>query len=258
MGNYNNKEDNLMSLKTTYGHNTHAGGKVRLKDAEIYYEIYGSGQPLLLLHGNSQSINAFKNQIREFSEKYKVIAVDTRGHGYSTDLSTGALTYEIFAEDMTHLLDSLKIHKADILGWSDGGIIGIIMALKYPSYVNKLAVMSANLFPKPGALKDIAFVLMKELIDDLKYNKDIHSARQRRIYELMFNEPRLTFTELRNIMSPVLVMAGENDFIFEGHTQKIASSIPDSQLMIFKNADHFAPFSAAAEFNNAVLDFLNG
>ncbi|MDB5026113.1 MAG: alpha/beta hydrolase [Mucilaginibacter sp.] len=257
MGNYN-KDDNWSSLKTTYGHNTHAGEKVMLTDAEIYYEIYGSGQPLLLLHGNGQSINSFKNQISEFSKKYKVIAVDTRGHGYSTDLSTGALTYEIFAADMRHLLDSLKIPKADILGWSDGAITGIIMALKYPSYVNKLAVMSANLFPKPGALKDIVFVLMKELIDDLKYNQDIHSARQRRIYELIFNEPHLTFIELNNIISPVLVMAGENDVIFESHTREIARSIPDSQLMIFKNADHFAPFSVAAEFNKAVLEFLNG
>lgn len=248
MKNYNSK--------ISYGRNTQASGTAKLADAEIYYEIYGNGQPLLLLHGNSQSINAFKNQIHEFSKRFKVIAVDTRGHGNSKDRSTGPLTYEMFAEDMRLLLDALKISKTDIVGWSDGGIIGIIMALKYPSYINKLAIMGANIFPKPGALKDIVFTYIDELMEDVKHKRDHYSVKQKRIYELLLNEPELTFEELKSIRSPTLVMAGENDHIEENHTKKIAKNIPRSKLMIFEKADHFAPFFAAVQFNKAVMDFL--
>ena len=255
MENHTSKNDQV-SLQTAFGHNVQAGGKVKLADAEIYYEIYGSGHPILFLHGNGQSINAFKNQIHEFAKSCKVIAVDTRGHGNSHDMSSGSLSYEMFAEDMRQLLDALKIHKTDILGWSDGAIIGIIMAINYPAYVNKLAVMGANIFPTPGALKDIVFTYTQELIDDVKYRKDTQSVKQKRIYELLLQEPNLTFEELKNIKSPTLVMAGENDLIHEHHTKKIAENIPDSKLKIFKNADHYAPFFAKIQFNAAVMEFL--
>ncbi len=245
-----------MNLKSIYGQNTSVGGTVKLKDAEIYYEIYGSGYPLLLLHGNSQSIRAFKNQIDEFARSRKVIAVDTRGHGNSRDMSKGPLNFEMFAADMKNLMDALDIPKADIVGWSDGGIIGIVMALKYPAYVNKLAVMGANIFSKSTALKDIVFTYTQELIDDLKYRRDPNSVNQKRIYELLLNEPNLTFEELHSINSPTLVMAGENDIILETHTREIAENIPGSKLMILENSDHFAPFLAKIQFNNAILEFL--
>ena len=157
---------------------------------------------------------------------------------------------------MKTLLDALEIRKADIVGWSDGGIIGIVMALKYPDYVNKLAVMGANIFSKSTALKDVVFTYTQELIDDVKYRKDTQSVNQKRIYELLLNEPNLTFEELNNINSPTLVMAGENDIIYESHTREIAKNIPDSRLMILKNSDHFAPFLAKIAFNSAIMDFL--
>lgn len=251
-------DDKVYHVKANYGHNTNAAGKVTLFDAEIYYETYGSGRPLLLLHGNSQSINAFKNQISDLSKKYTVIAVDSRGHGNSKDFSFGQLKYEKFAEDMVHLLDSLNLPKADVLGWSDGGIIGIIMALKHPAHIGKLAVMGANIFPKPGALKDIVFVYINELLTDIKYKRDAKSTEQKRLYELAINEPHLTFDELKNITCPTLVMAGENDLIFDSHTREMAKSIPGSQLRIFENSDHFAPYFAAVEFNKTVLRFLDG
>ncbi|MDB5130322.1 MAG: alpha/beta hydrolase [Mucilaginibacter sp.] len=245
-----------MNSTIPYGKNHVAGSTVDLDDASIYYEIYGEGEPLLLLHGNNQSISAFINQIGEFANHYKVIAADTRGHGNSRDESDGPLTYELFADDMKQLLDELNLQNVNILGWSDGGIAGLIMAMKYHGCVNKLAVMGANIFPAPDALKDVVFRDVNELIDDLKDKTDKQSVDQRRIYELVLNEPHLAFDDLKQINAPVLVMAGQNDVVTENHTRQIAENIPNSQLVIFKNASHFAPYYNAAEFNQAVLAFF--
>jgi pimeloyl-ACP methyl ester carboxylesterase len=238
-----------------YGRNQEAGRTVELKDAIIYYEIYGSGQPLLLLHGGNQAISAFIEQIGVFSQQYMVIAVDTRGQGKSKDFSTGALTYRLFADDMKQLLDSLKIKKANIVGWSDGGITGLIMAMKYPAYVNKLAVMGANLFPQ--AVKEKSSGVVKDLINVIKDKTDARSNMHRRLFELVLNEPHLTFEDIKSIKAPTLVMAGEDDLILDGHTREIAMTIPDAQLIIFKDATHYAPYFNAAEFNEAVLTFFN-
>jgi pimeloyl-ACP methyl ester carboxylesterase len=240
-----------------YGNNPKAGGTVKLKDAVIYYETYGSGLPLLLLHGGNQAIGAFFEQIGEFSKQYRVIAVDTRGQGRSQDFSTDALTYELFADDMKHLMDLLNVQNAHILGWSDGGITGLIMAIKYPRYVNKLAVMGANLFPTNEALKESVSDLLKELIEIVKDRTNARSKMQRRLFELALNEPHLTFDDLKKIKAATLVMAGEDDHILDSHTRNIASSITDSQLMIFKNATHYAPYYNAIEFNKAVLEFFD-
>jgi len=237
------------------GENQIAGNTVELDDATIYYETYGTGRPVLLLHGNNQSISVFANQVGELSRHFKVIAADTRGHGNSTDKSSGPLTYELFAHDMVKLLDNLGLKKVNILGWSDGGITGLIMAMNYPGYVNKLAVMGANLSPR--GLKDIALRDARELIGELTADPGERSAGKKRIYELILNEPHLTFQELERIKAPVLVMAGQNDIVWEHHTAQIAQSIPDAQLTIFRNAGHFAPRYNAFEFNQEVLEFFN-
>lgn len=246
-----------MQIKEPYGNNPKAGGTARLKDAVIYYEVYGSGPPLLLLHGGNQAIGAFVEQIGEFSKQYRVIAVDTRGQGRSQDFSTGALTYELFAEDMKQLMDLLNIQNTNILGWSDGGITGLIMAIKYPRYVNKLAVMGANLFPTNEAFKESVFDLIRELIETIKDRTNPRSNMQRRLFELALNEPHLTFDDLKKIKALTLVMAGEDDHVLDSHTRDIAVNIPNAQLIIFKDATHYAPYYNAIEFNEAVLTFFD-
>lgn len=239
-----------------YGSNPAASGKVQLKTTTLYYETYGNGQPLLLLHGDSQSIYAFYRQIGELSKQYKVIAVDTRGQGKSTDESTGPLSYDLFADDMKQLLDSLHISKTNILGWSDGGNTGLIMAIKYPQYVNKLAIMGANLFPTTDAVPGSVLEQVREGISFRKKRDDPSAKEQVRLFTMLLNEPHLTFDEMKKIQSPVLVMAGEHDMILEKHTRAIAAAIPNANLVIFKGATHRAPIEVPAEFNAAVLSFL--
>lgn len=239
-----------------YGNNTAASGRVKVKDAELYYETYGTGDPLLLLHGNSQSISAFKKQIKAFSKKYKVIAVDTRGQGKSTDSSTDPLSYDLYAEDMKILLDSLHINKTNILGWSDGGNTGLIMAAKYPKYVDKLAITGACTNPN-DAVSTSTLEEVRKAIESLKTKLDAKSKYQVKLFTMLLTEPHLTALDLKKIKAPVLVMAGEKDMILEKHTKFIAANIPKSQLFIFKGASHYVPVEKVSEFNTEVLTFLN-
>ena len=240
-----------------FDNNTAASGHVKLKDADLYYEAYGNGEPLLLLHGNSQNIMAFKYQIGDLAKKYKVIAVDTRGQGQSTDNSVEPLTYDLFAADMKQFLDSLHIKKINILGWSDGGNTGLTMAVKYPDYVNKLAIMGANLFPTTDAVQDSVIRDVKAGIKGFQQQNDEHSKESVRLFTMLLTEPHLTFDELKTIKSPVLVMAGEHDLILDKHTKAIAASIPNSKLIIFKGATHYAPVEVPKEFNETVMSFMN-
>lgn len=242
--------------RPAYGNNAKASGTVRLKDASIYYETYGHGQPLLLLHGNSQNIYAFNFQIGELAKKYKVIAVDTRGQGKSKDDTTGPLSYDLVADDMRQLMDSLHIKKASILGWSDGGNTGLIMAVKYPGYVNKLATMGANLFPTTEAIPDTVLNQIKALVTMYNKQTSAKAKMQGRLFTMLLQEPHLTYADVKKIKARVLVMAGEKDLITDKHTRAIAAAIPKSQLVIFKGATHYAPVEIVKEFNGTVMKFF--
>ena len=239
----------------SYGSNLAVGKKIKIQDAEIYYEIYGVGEPLLLLHGNSQSIKSFKKQIKEFSKYYQVIAVDTRGQGKSTDLSTGALSYDLYADDMKTLLDSLRLKKVNVLGWSDGGNTGLIMAYKYPNYIDKLAITGACTNPKLAVSENTLNEVAKA-IAGLKTSVDEKSKYQVRLFTMLLTEPHITLANLKEIKAKVLVMAGEKDMILEAQTKYIAEHISKSKLHIFKNANHDVPYENALEFNSKVLAFL--
>lgn len=242
-------------LNPNYGNVAGAGGYVKLKDANLYYEVYGAGEPLLLLHGNSGSIHAFYKQIPELSKNFKVIAVDSRGQGKSTDDSVSPLTYDGFADDMKQLLDSLHITKANILGWSDGGNTGLIMAIKYPSYVNKLAVTGAVLAPTTDAVETSTFKEVRKQRDKVK-GTTLSDVKSKRLLTLLLDEPNIPVSDLKQIKAPVLVMAGEKDMVKEKHTRTIAGNIPNSKLVIFKNATHYVPVEKYKEFNDAIIEFF--
>src|SRR5689334_21046487 len=128
----------------TYGANPAAGRTFTHDGVTLYYEVYGTGQPLLIVHGNGGSIGDVRNQIAHFRKRYQVIAMDSRDHGRSTD-SAEPLTYEKMTDDLAALIDHLKLGAVDVLGWSDGGIEALLLGVRHPAKVKKLVAMAANL-----------------------------------------------------------------------------------------------------------------
>ena len=220
----------------------------------LYYTEKGFGTPLVLLHGNGENGEYFKNQIDYFAKKYRVIAVDTRGHGKSPR-GNKPFRLETFADDLKSFLDENNLKRVNLLGFSDGGNIAIIFTLKYPDYVNKIAVNGANLFP--SGLK-AGFLLPVKLLYGLfyfpaRFNKKV--KRRLELLALMAKEPDILPEQLNDIKCPVLVMAGTRDLIKEKHTRLIAGSVPNSRLCFLKG-DHSIAKTNSLEYNNTVEKFL--
>jgi pimeloyl-ACP methyl ester carboxylesterase len=234
----------------------HLGKRIKVDQAEIYYETYGQGSPLFLLHGNNESIISFREQIEPLSQHYKVIALDSRGQGNSTNKSAAPYTYDQFADDLLAVMKALDIKKANLLGWSDGGNTALIFAQKHPEKVEKVVLMGANLFPGPNAIEEKVIRIFENRRDSLLHRNDPESQNQLRLANLVLNEPNIKAADLRTIDLPVLVLAGEHDVVKRQHTELIHTSIKNSRLEIIKGSDHYAPLKDPKVFNRIVLDFL--
>ena len=239
-----------------YGDSAAVGRYVPVAGTRLYCEQYGQGPPLLLLHGNGQSIRDFSQQIGRLSQHFRVIAVDTRAQGKSQDATTDPLSYRLFAEDMRQLLDSLRLPQVAILGWSDGGNTALELALRHPAYVSRLAIMGANLFPSDQALDPALLAILRRRIPLLQAQTDPAARTQARLDQLLLTEPQLTFADLARIQAPVLVLAGEHDYVLPDHTRAIATHLPQATCFIFPGASHNAPWEFPTEFNQRVINFL--
>ena len=239
-----------------YGNNN--GKRIQIDDSEIYYEIYGKGKPLILLHGNNESINSFRNQIGPLSQYYKVIAIDTRGQGNSTNKKTSPYTYAQFAKDLEDVMNALSIKKASLMGWSDGGNTALLFSLSHPERLEKMIVLGANLFPGPNAIENNVIQLFEKRRDSLMHQADPESQNRLRLTELVLKEPHINPAALSTISIPVLVVAGEFDVVKKEHTQLIHSHLKNSKLEIIPGGDHYSPLKQTETFNRLVLDFLKG
>lgn len=219
-------------------------------DIKLHFIEKGSGYPLILLHGNGESSGYFEHQAEFFSDRYRVVAVDTRGHGQSPR-GTADFTIMQFAEDLHDLLNELSIERADILGFSDGANIALTFAMKYPEYVNKLVLNGGNLFPS-GMKASVYFPILIEYYLTKPFPK---KRSDHELLSLMVNEPNIDPKVLHSLNIPTLVIAGKHDMIKEKHTQLIAESIPSAQLKIIEGT-HFIAHDSPDEFNRAVEEFL--
>lgn len=247
--------DGLGRSALSYGNNREKGRTVEVNGIKVYYEEYGTGEPLLLLHGNAESIGSFKFQIPELSKSFKVIAMDSRGQGRSTE-DGKKLTYELMAEDVNAFLDVLGLSNVNLLGWSDGGNIGLILAMKHPQKVRRLAIMGANLYNDKTSVSPKINKQVLSVREQIVRENKPESGFQLQLLDLALNEPKINPEDLKAIGCPTLVMAGSKDVIKEEHTKLIASKIVKSTLVIFDGGTHYAPQEIPQRFNKAVLDFL--
>ncbi len=224
-------------------------------DIALSYIEKGEGFPLILLHGNGENKEYFIHQIEYFSKQYRVIAIDTRGHGASKR-GNKPFTLKQFAEDLKNFLDSLKISKVYILGFSDGGNIALLFSLKYPHYVEKLILNGANLHPSGVRLHvQLPVYLGYGLVSAISFI-DKRAVPKKEMLALMVNQPNITEHELAKLSIPTLVIAGKKDMIKEEHTKRIANGIKRSSLSII-DGDHFIANKNSKLFNETVENFLN-
>lgn len=223
-------------------------------DIEHYYIEKGQGEPLILLHGNGENCDYFAGQIDEFAQYYHVFALDTRGHG-KTPRGDTPFTIRQFADDLLAFMDAHSIDKAHVLGFSDGGNIAMIFAMKYPERVLRLILDGANLDAK-GVKPSIQIPIeIGYRFAKMFAKKSAEARKHAELLGLMVNDPNVRPEELSAITAKTLVIAGNKDMIKESQTRLIASSIRDSQLVILKG-DHFIANKCPEAFNRAVLAFL--
>ncbi|MFB3389600.1 alpha/beta fold hydrolase [Flavobacterium sp. LAR06] len=234
-----------------YGNNKEAGNFKQINGMQMYYEVYGSGTPLILLHGNGGSIKGHSKKIEYFKKYFQVIAIDSRGHGKSVDNSNKQLNYNQMANDVSVLLDSLKIKNANVWGQSDGGILGLLLAIHNPDKVSKLAAFGANLYPGKKAVYP---EIDKLVMDTLKATKD---PRTKNLYTLLAYQPNIKDKDLQKIKCPVLIMSGDRDAITLEHSIEIFSNIENSNFFVMPGATHFGSYEKPELFNLVVLSFFN-
>ena len=243
-----------------YGTNEAAGGFVEVNGISMYYELYGEGPPLVLIHGSGQSIADMAAQIDGFRDQYQIIVADSRAHGKS-GMTEQQMTYRQMASDWAGLIAALTTEPARVIGWSDGGNIALELARAHSELIDRVAVMGANLAPDESAvypwavnwvLEESANIERQLADGDTSQN---WAALKQQFY-LLRELPDMSLEELASIEAPVLVMAGDRDIIREEHTLLIYQTLSNAHLAIFPGETHFTPATDPELFNRTVDRFM--
>jgi len=235
-------------------------------DISMYVEQYGKGEPIIFLHGGMGSANSWSYQVPVFSKIYRVITLDSRGQGRTSD-SAAPLSYHLMAEDIVRLMDVLKIPSAYIVGWSDGGNIGIDLAIHHPTRIKAVAAYGANINPaglQSHFLNYLRTATPEEMQRDngsdflaLSAHPENLPVIAEKIRNMWLNEPNFTLAQLGSIKVPTLIMDGaEEELIRTDHAKEIFAAIPNAKLVMLPNVGHYAMFKKPELWNKTVLEFL--
>lgn len=215
---------------------------IEVNGIRLFYRASGNGPAIVLAHGNGEDHRIFNETARLLEQNYTVYALDSRSHGKSSGGET--LGYDVMAEDVAKFIKALKLERPLYCGFSDGGIIGLLAAIKYTDLFSKLVICGANADPR--GLKSfwfLLFTLMEKLRPDPKTR-------------MMLEEPHITGEQLSRISISVLVLAGEKDVIREDHTRYLASKIKNSYLRILPGEGHGTYIIHSRKLYHAMKKFL--
>ena len=240
-------------------------GDVEVGGAHIYYAIYGTGEPVILLHGGLGNSDHWANQVPALADKFQVIVIDSRGHGRSTR-ARGPISYDVMAADVIAVMDHLELKRASIVGWSDGGEIALKLGINHPDRVDKLFVFGAN-YDVNGSKKrtgtpaaTFQTYAVKCKADYLRMSKTPRAYDSLVDYLLPIWRSPMGFTkdQLRSIQAPTMIADGDHDeVIVLDQVEEMSHLIPNAQLKVFANASHFALWQVPAEFTTTLVDFLS-
>lgn len=223
-------------------------------DIKLFYQEKGSGEPFLFLHGNGEDSSYFRHQIEYFSVRYRVMALDTRGHGRSPR-GGAPFTIEQFSCDLYEFMREHGVSRAVLLGFSDGANIAMKFAMKHPDMVRALILNGGNLDAKGVKRTTQLPIEIGYRIASYFAEKSPDAKKNAELLGLMVNDPNIRPAELAKITAPTLVICGSRDMIKESHTREIAANISGAKLVILKG-NHFIANKCPAEFNRAIDEFL--
>jgi len=263
----NNRSDTAIDVGCKSQLTEHCEGYIlSVNGIKMYFEIHGEGEPLLLIHGGTGFIESFAPQLIALSQHFKVIAPDSRAHGRTTD-SEQPLGYALMANDKVALLNYLNIEQSDIVGWSDGGIIGLEMAINHTGYTNRVVTIGTN-YHTDGLFPEIMEAIRSLTADQWPAEtREFYKANAPdpdrwpvfldKVRDMWFTQPNYSDNDLKNIQTPFLIIAGEEEeFIPESHTRKMAELMPNSKLSLIPEGTHNVPLEKPDEINGAILNFL--
>jgi len=236
----------------------------------IYWEAFGTPEapPVIVLHAGLTSIAFMGGQIETLAESYRVLAIDSRGHGKSS--STAPIpTYEMMTDDVVAVMDDRRIARADVVGWSDGGNIGLDLARRYPDRVRRLVAIGANRTPPPDGqdaqmtkeFKDAKpdasmFYPLRYLYEKNSPTPDKWPEFFERERAMVFAGPNWSLAELGAIRAPVLLLNGEHDLVLLPYATEMKNAIPGARLEIVPGEGHELPLANPAKANPIILAFL--
>jgi pimeloyl-ACP methyl ester carboxylesterase len=242
-----------------YGDNPSAGRYYDIRGFRMYTETYGAGRPLLMLHGNAGSMAQFSLIVPYFALRYRVILADSRSQGKSADPGH-PIRFEMMADDCDSLLGAMHVPAAYVIGWSDGGINALLLAMRHPERVLALASTGANLWPGVDAFASGVWEEIEKGYRD-GHDKPRLTEEERNAWKLFmldYSQPHIGTAELGSIRCPSLIICGDHDMISIEHTALIYRSIPGARMWVVPGSGHATLQEHPAEFARNVDAFFSG
>jgi pimeloyl-ACP methyl ester carboxylesterase len=241
-----------------------AAGRVPVNGVQIWYAQFGEGPPVILLHGGMVHSDFWGAQVAALSRNHRVIVIDSRGHGRSTR-DARPLSYDLMTDDVVAVMDSLHLRRAAVVGWSDGGIIGLDMAMRHPTRITRLFAFGANAdtadLDPAGFNNPIIPLIMARAAADyqrLSTTPNDFESFSAAVQAMWESQPHFTAADLGRVRIPVVIADGEHEeLIRRSATEALARAIPHARLLILPGVSHFAAVQDPAQFNAAVAAFLD-
>jgi pimeloyl-ACP methyl ester carboxylesterase len=237
-----------------------------VRGVHMYCEVSGAGEPLVLLHGGFGGVHSWEGQIPDLATRYEVFVPEQRGRGHTPDVE-GPISYQLMAEDTIGFLEQVVGSPAHLVGASDGGIIGLLVAMQRPDLLRKLVTIGAN-FHRDGLMPDsfftdaspddVAWAMPRQRYEAISPDGADHfPIILGKLQQMWREEPTLTVHDLANIPIPVLVMAGDDDLVVPGHTIALYEALPLGQLAVVPGASHAVFMEKPDLVNRLIADFLS-